>query len=974
MLGRPQRYFSGKKICIFKPQSFRTKNLLHNAFLTSLALSGCGDNDTGTTETTVPIITPEVPSNSITATPEYIVLTPTLSEGTNYLSSTPHTEIISTTNNILKTISLIQDDNTTDADKLNIITSQDMLDTPVISGFEDINLSVGENFTADDNTFDVNLGKISNVNEIQITHSTNSSSVHKVSVGKASGMITFGEGFDWMYLDTVPGENLVISTASNTTLHVSSGTSDLNVYGGGKSLNIYTSNIGDIDISENSSVTLYAQNASENIKIVSNGDVIIQDAGKVTGNINVSAVGEINIINSQAASGKLELENLRALPGSDIKVSNAGNAKSVNIKSTGSVTSTENGGFKNASTLSITAAENSDITISGETEKNVFLNAVNSSSSEVAFNIDIDSITNLALGGSAPISLTCEGNKLEETVVTSTNTASSTINMIGSSKDVSNIAGNIEIRLNNLDGTKTLVGPNQSLVFDTEINQTTSIFIPELHFSNDATSSTSNTISLKTVDTNSSNIDSLVTLAGLVLKDIQILNLNLSESSNFEITNNVVGTDLKTINLTGSGNFNLNTKTIIGLSDGSTALEASNYSGVLTITVDDSIYGLKSITSGSGDDRIKIDSFKATASGVTVNSGAGHDRISLTEKSDGTNAKLTINGGDGNDEINFAEGLDFSSSTFSISGVESLNFVGGANAFKLPSSVISAKNNLISEDRGDPLTIEILPDAQTINLSSLTFDDSIKLGEDKFIIDSSNFSQAMNITGSVMNDEITGTLSMNDTISSGDGNDVIKGMAGNDTLTPGNGVDHITPGFGTDTINLSESKSSVDTIYYAMDAGSGNVDTITNFDVNAVKDIISLDVSAPLTPITYGNGTSASASNAGTIAIYNHSLDTDLNYSSNSSASIIKLIQTDKSSFATALGTSEITVAENTNLCFLWFDSRETQAVFGYVNENTDTPLENKIKAEDAFLEVARLSISVDDYTHLLTSDNFVYI
>jgi hypothetical protein len=159
-----------------------------------------------------------------------------------------------------------------------------------------------------------------------------------------------------------------------------------------------------------------------------------------------------------------------------------------------------------------------------------------------------------------------------------------------------------------------------------------------------------------------------------------------------------------------------------------------------------------------------------------------------------------------------------------------------------------------------------------------------------------------------------------------------------------------------------------------MDAGSGNVDTITNFDVRAVKDIISLDVSAPLTPITYGNGTSASASNAGTIAIFNHSLDTDLNYSSNSSASIIKLIQTDKSSFATALGTSEITVAENTNLCFLWFDSSKTQAVFGYVNENADTPLENKIKAEDAFLEVARLSISVDDYTHLLTSDNFVFI
>ena len=154
----------------------------------------------------------------------------------------------------------------------------------------------------------------------------------------------------------------------------------------------------------------------------------------------------------------------------------------------GSVTSIENGGFQNANSLSITAAENSDIQISGNTEKNVFLNAVNSSSNEVTFDIDMGSMTSLTLGGSAPLSLICAGNKLEDTVVTSTNTASSTINMVGSSKDISNIASNIDIRLDNLDGTTMLVGQNQSLLLDTEINQTASIFIPELHFSNDATS------------------------------------------------------------------------------------------------------------------------------------------------------------------------------------------------------------------------------------------------------------------------------------------------------------------------------------------------------------------------------------------------------------------------------------------------------------------------------------------------------
>ena len=229
---RPLRYFSDKQIYTVKAQPLKTKRLLNKAFLTSLALSGCGNKDADRSENSTSNTNPQAPSNSIAATPEYIILTPTLSEGTNYVSSTPNTEVISTTNKILNTISLIQDDNTTDADKLNIITNQDMLDTPTISGIEDIILSIGDNFTNTDNTFDVNLGKISNFNDIEITHSIINSNVEKVSVGQASGNITFGEGFNWMYLDTVPGENIVISTLGNSTIHVSNGTNNLNLIGG----------------------------------------------------------------------------------------------------------------------------------------------------------------------------------------------------------------------------------------------------------------------------------------------------------------------------------------------------------------------------------------------------------------------------------------------------------------------------------------------------------------------------------------------------------------------------------------------------------------------------------------------------------------------------------------------------------------------------------------------------------------------
>ena len=142
-----------------------------------------------------------------------------------------------------------------------------MLDTPIISGIEDIILSIGDNFTNTDNTFDVNLGKISNFNEIEITHSIINSNVEKVSVGQASGNITFGEGFNWMYLDTVPGENIVISTLGNSTIHVSNGTNNLNLIGGKIAWYLHL---------ENSSVKLDAPNATGNIKILSNGDVTIQ--------------------------------------------------------------------------------------------------------------------------------------------------------------------------------------------------------------------------------------------------------------------------------------------------------------------------------------------------------------------------------------------------------------------------------------------------------------------------------------------------------------------------------------------------------------------------------------------------------------------------------------------------------------------------------------------------------------------------
>ena len=73
------------------------------------------------------------------------------------------------------------------------------------------------------------------------------------------------------------------------------------------------------------------------------------------------------------------------------------------------------------------------------------------------------------------------------------------------------------------------------------------------------------------------------------------------------------------------------------------------------------------------------------------------------------------------------------------------------------------------------------------------------------------------------------------------------------------------------------------------------------------------------------------------------------------------------------MGTSTITVANNASIPFLWFDVDTSEAVFGYVYENSGLPDANTLTADDTFFEIVRLSMSESDYTNYLSSDNFIF-
>lgn len=937
-----------------------------NTFLlaTSLLTVGCKNSETQSTayENTI--------SQSEDNTVSII-----LSEGQNYSELTSSDELLSADYSIFSTINEIIDNDPSDEDTLTVATNEDILVTPTVKGIESLIFKTSDNYTDLDDSFSIDLAAFTSFKEIILSKDNENLQIQNLELNNASGNIIADHGFVNVTITGVPSEDVQLQVQEDASILVGAEVQNLVINGTGNSIDLDTSNQGNVEILDNSSVILRAPNAIGDLILASNGNAEITDASSLIGNATVSAIGSIDLDNISALEGKLSVENMRALAGMDINISNATNAKSVEIKTVGAVIiASDNGGLNEAENIKITSSEDSIIVADKDIPRTVELEAVSANGELVAFDLDINGLTNLELGGTSPILINSEGSALDGVTVTSGNSTTTSLNLTSADMDLSGISNTVQIQLENLDGKKLTLGANQLIAFNAEHQQTSNTNKPELNFISDATSVTSNSITIKTIDSDTSNTTSSVSCAGLNTTDIQYLNFDLSSGVDFQSTSDITGSDLLQITVLGDGNFSLSESTIVGGLNNAVTMTATDMTGNLNVLIDNTSNGIKSVSSGTGDDVITIDGTNQSSAGVVVNSNSGSDSISLTSNSDGSLSKISLNGGSEIDQVNFESELDFSLSDLTLTNIEILNFAGGTASTKIPSDVVSTKSYILSKSGSNTLSIELIPKAQTIDLSSLTFDSSFVVGSDVIIIDGTNFGQALNVTGSISNDEITGTHSSGDTISSGNGDDTLYGRDGNDTLTPGNGEDHVIPGMGNDTINLTEEISSRDTLSYTVDDGANNVDTVSGFDVRIVDDIISLDVSELSSPITLGNGTATSTTSIGNILIKEHTIDTDLNYSSNSTATIFKLTATDQSEFADALGTSSITVADGSSLNFLWYDADTNETVYGYASENTTNEADNLITADDTFVEIVRISMSENSYTHYLDTNNFVFL
>ena len=271
--------------------------------------------------------------------------------------------------------------------------------------------------------------------------------------------------------------------------------------------------------------------------------------------------------------------------------------------------------------------------------------------------------------------------------------------------------------------------------------------------------------------------------------------------------------------ITGDEDVTLSTATTNSVS--SQGISAAGLTGNLTVTIahTGNVANTASVTAGSGDDNIDIE----TGTGaITVDAGAGADTITLTS----VGALATINANEGNDTIE----MDEDTGAYVV--------LGGAGDDTYDFGSETGMNATIVDSAGADDTI--LLSGASMNTYSEAFSMSgievFQMGSNNFTLNAAQFANnnAVALEGSgtfTVNaaaataatiDASNLTMGSAHTVSivySGDsGADVITGGGENETIDGAAGADTLTGGAGTDTLDVS-------TNFNVTETGSANAST-----------------------------------------------------------------------------------------------------------------------------------------------------
>ena len=793
--------------------------------LLAMILTSCGSNTSSTTASTTTDDTSTVPvtSNSVVVVAEM-----------ENLGLAGVNDTITATSSTLISGTSVADTDPYDNDTLTVTADDDIIGTPIVSGIENIIFTTSATKLGDDYEFDVNLVNITGSDTVSFENTNSDSLIKTLDLINVGVPISVGSHFSTIKVAGQTDTNINLDISANSTLSTTGSSKDLIVNAGGKSVTLSSSTATqDIIINNSYNTDITATSALRNVGITSNGDVTLRDLSALKGNIDVTNVGTINVISATNATGTLNLTNERAPLGTDITITDANSAVKVTIKSAGSITATSNNGLASAQILKLTAAEESTIYSDSVSNQDVTVNAVNSLGNSTNFNLYASTLEKLTLGGSSPLVVTIDSADISTETVVNTN-SDATLWLTGATADFTNVATSVKLRLKNFDGKTITIKDGQDFYLDTEIAQTSSTSAPTFDHKTDATSSTTNALTLKTFDSNTSNGDKSANIAGLNFVDVQTLTLSLLDDLNLDSSADLTGADLTSVVVSGTGDFDLNTNTITGSSSTRVALNASSLSGSATLNLDGTTNGVANIQTGSAADSIKIDGVTADTGGFVIASNGSDDTIRITTNGDGSSAKININaGGGGSDTLSLAAGVDLSASNLTLTSVERILLTGGGTTQKIAASDVSGATLQLAEDGTGTAVFTVIADQTTINLSNFTFASSFASGTDSVVVNASSSSSGVTVTGTSSDDTITGS-NANDTLSGGASADTISGGTGNDTINGGSGADTLTGGAGDDEFDFASGTSteaSMDKITdyqaAAADADNDTIDLVT---------------------------------------------------------------------------------------------------------------------------------------------------
>jgi Ca2+-binding RTX toxin-like protein len=477
---------------------------------------------------------------------------------------------------------------------------------------------------------------------------------------------------------------------------------------------------------------------------------------------------------------------------------------------------------------------------------------------------------------------------------------------------------------------------------------------------------TATTTAADTTDTVSVSLDGAAT-AVLVTSDSSTATTEQAFNTvNFSSNGTAAGTLTATLgNLTG--NLNLAGGTALTLAAASTAnlVDASDMTAALTATVD--TLTTDNITGGAGDDNITV----VTGGTVTVDGGAGSNTLVLTGDVDSVTASnfgtLSIAG-----NITSADTSLFSGSATVVTAAagRTINFNTVAANYDIPAVDLSGLvlNNITSFTAD--ATNGLAPTLYTSN-TGMSWEGSS-------VIDNvTGTANADVLNGNAGDDVLSGGAGA-DTLSGGAGADGLTGGAGHDTMTGGAGIDTFTGNDGNDTINIADDASettAVRDLVVLTHSGSGNVDTTSGFDAdgdgvqigngNIVDAGGANDTLSNMQGADIGGAIAAGAMTTADVAANTAGVTQLAN-----AANLIVFTSTTSTSFATAIGSSTLVdtagsntagLAVNEGVAASWYDSTNSQAVIGYIEDTNATG--TALTSADTFHEMVRLDMVSTDYT-----------